>query len=208
MPSHGTDLLGARYAIDFVGVDEHRRTASVRDWRTLLASEPVRRFVAFGRPVLSPVAGTVVRVHDGEADHAGRRSQLALVPYALGQGARFRAGAGAMAGNHVVIATAGESRFVVLAHLRAGSLGVVVGQDVVAGQQVAECGNSGNSTQPHVHLQVMDGLDPYVARGVPMVFGRFQEWRGGAREPRLREAALPDEGSVVEPAAGDAGADG
>lgn len=199
VPSHGTDLLGARYAIDFVGVDDRRRTASVRDWRTLVASEPVGRFLAFGRPVLAPAAGTVVHVHDGEVDHAGRRSQLALVPYALGQRARFRTGAAAMAGNHVVIATAGKSCFVVLAHLRAGSLRVGVGQKVGAGQQVAECGNSGNSTQPHVHLQVMDRPDAYGADGVPMVFHRFREWPRSARGPRLREAALPDEGSVVEP---------
>lgn len=199
VPSHGTDLLGARYAIDFVGVDDHRRTATVRDWRTLVASEPVERFVAFGRPVLAPATGTVVHVHDGEVDHAGRRSQPALVPYALGQRARFRAGAGAMAGNHVVIATAGETRFVVLAHLRAGSLRVDAGQQVVVGQPVAECGNSGNSTQPHVHLQVMDRPDAYGADGVPMVFHRFREWPRGAQGPRLREASLPDEGSVVEP---------
>ena len=40
VPSHGTDLLGGRYAIDFVGVDHRRRTADRRDWRTFLATEP------------------------------------------------------------------------------------------------------------------------------------------------------------------------
>lgn len=33
VPSHGTDLLGQRYAIDFVGVDDRHRTAPKRDWR-------------------------------------------------------------------------------------------------------------------------------------------------------------------------------
>lgn len=43
VPSHGTDMLGQRYAIDFVGVDEKRRSASRRDWRTFLATEPTER---------------------------------------------------------------------------------------------------------------------------------------------------------------------
>ena len=90
VPSHGTDMLGERYAIDFVGVDERRRTADRRDWRTFLATEPPERFFAFGRPILAPADGVIVDAHDGEIDHAARRSQLTLVPYALGQ----RAGSG------------------------------------------------------------------------------------------------------------------
>lgn len=86
VPSHGTDLMGTRYAIDFVGVDERRRTAPVRGWRAALATEPPERFVAWGPPVLAPLDGVVVRTHDGEPDHEARRSGLALVPYALSQG--------------------------------------------------------------------------------------------------------------------------
>src|SRR5690606_18790184 len=91
VPSHGTHLMATTYAIDFIAVDG-RRTATTRDWRALLASEPPGRFVGFGQPVLAPAAGTVVRVLDGEADHAARRSQLALLPYALTQASRVRAG--------------------------------------------------------------------------------------------------------------------
>jgi hypothetical protein len=201
VPSHGTDLLGGRYAIDFVGVDDHHRTADRRDWRTFLSTEPVERFFAYGRPILAPAHGIVVQVHDGEIDHGGRRSQLTLVPYALGQRARLRQGVGAIAGNHVVIALPHTGAFVALAHLRVGSLRVAVGEEVKAGQPVAECGNSGNSTQPHVHLQVMDSLDLSVARGVPMVFRRFREWPRGAPSETCvtREYGLPREGAVVEP---------
>src|SRR3712207_4705522 len=69
VPSHGTGLLGERYAIDFVGVDARGRTADRRDWRTALATEPPDRFLAFGRPILAPADGVVVAVHDGEVDH-------------------------------------------------------------------------------------------------------------------------------------------
>lgn len=199
VPSHGSDLLGERYAIDFIGVDERRRTADRRDWRTVLATEPAERFIAYGRPILAPADGVVVAAHDGEIDHVGRRSQLALVPYALGQSARLRQGVGAIAGNYLIIGLRDSGAFVALAHLRAGSLRVGPGEDVTAGQPVAACGNSGNSTQPHVHVQVMDSPDLSVTHGVPMAFRRFREWPAGAKEFQIRKSGLPGEGSVVEP---------
>lgn len=89
--------------------------------------------------------------------------------------------------------------FVALAHLQAGSTRVSVGQEVVEGQQIANCGNSGNSTQPHVHMQVMDSADLSVARGVPMAFRRFRERPPGAKQFQVRERGMPGEGAVVEP---------
>jgi hypothetical protein len=204
VPSHGTNLFGERYAIDFVGVDDRHRTAGTRDWRTLVATEPPERFVAFGRPVLAPGDGTVVHVHHAELDHEARRSQLALVPYALGQAGRLRRGPGTIAGNHVVVHLRDSDTFVLLAHLQMGSVRVSPGQEVAAGLQIARCGNSGNSTQPHVHLQVMDSADPLVAQGVPMTFRHFREWppltrQPATRQPRVRGRGMPGEGAVVEP---------
>jgi len=201
VPSHGTDLWGERYAIDFVGVDRRHRTAARRDWRTFLASEPAERFFAYGRPILAPADGVVVKAHDGEVDHVGRRSQLTLIPYALGQPARLRQGVGAIAGNYLIIAVRDSGAFVALVHLRSGSIRVAAGEEVMAGQHVAACGNSGNSTQPHVHVQAMDSPDLPVARGVPMAFRRFREWRPGAKQFEIRESGIPGEGSVIEPLA-------
>jgi hypothetical protein len=198
VPSHGSDLFGERYAIDFIAVDERPRTAGHRDWRTLFATEPADRFFAFGRPILAPASGIVAEVHDGEPDHEGRRSQLALVPYALGQAARLRRGVGAVAGNYVTISLAQSGAFVALAHLQAGSIRVSVGQEVGEGEQIARCGNSGNSTQPHVHMQAMDSADLSIARGLPMTFRRFREWSAGAERFQVRERGMPAEGAVVE----------
>jgi hypothetical protein len=201
IPSHGTDLLGGRYAIDFVGVDDRRRTSDHSDWRTLLSTEPPGRFFSYGRPVLAPGDGVVVQVHDGEPDHAARRSQVTLAGYALGQPARLRRGVAAVAGNHVIINLKGTGLYVGLAHLRTGSLRVGTGDEVRTGERIADCGNSGNSTQPHLHLQVMDNQELTVARGVPMAFRRFREWSRGSGLPLLRDAGMPAEGAVVEPLA-------
>lgn len=198
VPSHGTDLMGERYAVDFVPVDHRHRSAQRWDWRTVLGTEPPGRFVGYGRSVMAPADGVVATVHDGEVDHDARRSPFTQFGYALSQRARMRQGVEAIAGNHVVIALP-DGSVVALVHLRTGSLAVGVGDAVVAGQPLAGCGNTGNSTQPHVHLQVMDRTDLATARGVPIVFDRYREWPPGSRHPRLVERGLPVEGAVIEP---------
>lgn len=198
VPSHGTHFLGQTFAIDFVAVDARRRTAAVRDWRTLLATEPPDRFLGFGAPILAPADGRVVAVHDGEADHAARRSPLTLTAYLLTQGSRLRRGLDAVVGNHVIVALEEDGPFVALAHLRRGSPLVRPGERVTAGQPVAACGNSGNSTQPHVHVQVMDSLDLLAARGLPMFFRDFLAWPRGAAQPSSVDQGVPGERDRVE----------
>ena len=109
-------------------------------------------------------------MHDGEADHEARRSQLALIPYMLGQQGRLRQGAGAIAGNYVLIETADGGPVVGVMHLRSGSIRVSAGQRVREGEQIGECGNSGNSSEPHVHAQLMDRASLWTAQGVPVAF--------------------------------------
>ena len=144
-------------------------------------------FPAFGREVLAPCDGVVVDAHDGEADHEVRRSQLALAGYLFSQVSRYRRGGiRAITGNTVSIRR-GDGLVVSVCHLLRGSLGVAVGDRVRAGTRIGACGNSGNSTQPHVHLQVTDSADWESCRGVPMAFRRptGQSW-------------LPDENEVFE----------
>lgn len=193
IPSHGTTLMGSSHAIDLVPVDA-AGLAVPRGWRALFATEPPDRFPGFGVPVLAPAGGRVVAALDGLPDQVARRSAFTQFGYALGQPQRIRGGVPAVAGNHVVIELAGGS-FVALAHLQRGSVGVRVGETITAGARIGACGNSGNSTEPHVHLQVMDTVNPALANGVPFVFRAFRE-RGVARA-----MALPAEGSIIEPAA-------
>jgi hypothetical protein len=114
VPSHGTARFAASYAIDFVPVDEAGRTAPIT-WRTWLRPEPPERFPGFGRPVLAPLAGTVVGVLDAAPDHDAFRG-LPSVGYALTQGRRAAAGWEALAGNHVLLGTSGGA-VVALVHL-------------------------------------------------------------------------------------------
>mgnify|MGYP001114650544 CR=1 FL=1 len=184
VPSHGTTLFGTSHAIDFVAVDARGRSGP-RSWRSVLATEAPEIFVGFGAPILAPVTGRVLAVHDAEEDHAARRSQLALVPYALTQASRARRGHVALAGNRVVLEVAAGGPVLLLAHLRQGSVRVRPGEHVASGEVVGECGSSGNSTEPHVHVQVSDSTDWERARGVPLAF-------------RLSDGVrVPEEGEIV-----------
>lgn len=169
VPSHGTNLMGTTFAIDFIPVDVRGRSAAW-NWRAVAATEPPEGFVGFGASVRAPSPGRVVLTHDGEDDHVARRSQLTLLPYMAGQARRIQRGAGAIAGNHVVIALGGEGPFVLIAHLRRGSVCVDTGEEIEAGQAIGQVGNSGNSTQPHVHVQVTDSTRWSRARGLPIAF--------------------------------------
>lgn len=198
VPSHGTHFLGEGFAIDFVAVGSGRRTATVRDWRTIVGTEPAERFVGFGQPILAPAAGVVVSVHGGEPDHAARRSPLTLVPYLLSQGSRLHEGLGSVAGNYVVLAIGPHGPFVALVHLHLGSTQLRPGDAVALGQQIARCGNSGNSTQPHVHVQVMDSPELLRARGLPLAFSHYRSWGRGRTQPRTIPQGVPRDGEMVE----------
>lgn len=178
VPSHGTTRFASAHAIDFVPVGGDEGTAPLT-WRSMLRPEPPERFPGFGRAIVSPVAGEIVAAYDGEPDHAAHRG-LPSLGYALTQGRRAAAGWHALAGNHVMIRC--EGGVVALCHLQHGSLTVTVGEQVRTGQPVARCGNSGNSTEPHVHVQAIDRLPVEVASAVPMSFG----------------GRLPHNGEIVE----------
>ncbi|MEU4272330.1 M23 family metallopeptidase [Streptomyces sp. NPDC026092] len=169
-PSHGTHQYGQTYAIDIVEEDERRpRPAFARLWPVARPSED---FPAFGAPLLAVADATVVHAEDRQRDHLSRNSLPAVAYLMLVESAvRVLAGARRVTGNHLVL-DLGDGTYAMYAHLKRGSLAVRAGDRVVAGQELARCGNSGNSTEPHVHFQLMDGPDLATARGLPFT------WRG------------------------------
>ncbi|MGZ4582493.1 MAG: M23 family metallopeptidase [Nocardioidaceae bacterium] len=138
-------------------------------------------YYAYGAPVVAPASGTVTQVVSHRPDEAIGSSDIDHP-----------------AGNFVIIGI-GAGRYVVLAHLRPGSLRVVPGQHVAAGQRVASVGNSGNTSEPHLHLQVQDRptLDfPDVGdvRTVPPVFRGVTVLRnGGTSTPAFADLRRGDD---------------
>ncbi|MGN7201951.1 M23 family metallopeptidase [Arthrobacter sp. SAFR-044] len=166
VPSHGTRLFATDLAIDFTPVDGNRHSAPITV-ASLFRPEPPDHFVGFGRTVTAPVAGLVRAAHDGEPDHPAYRG-FPSIGYATAQARRVREGWPALAGNHVIIELGGV--FIALCHLKRGSVCVQPGQVVECGEPLGRCGNSGNSTEPHVHVQAMDSADPGQASAIPISF--------------------------------------
>ena len=139
----------------------------------------VTDYYAYGAPVLASADGEVVASVDTMPDStdAMRRPGEALADYqqrlVAQQGERLAAGAGTLAGNHVVIRH-GEALYSVYGHLKPGSVGVAVGQNVVAGQAIGAVGTSGNSTEPHLHFHVCDAPDPLKCVGMPVRFENIE----------------------------------
>lgn len=159
VPSHGIHAYGQSYAVDLVFERPEGLTGMVR------ASE----FPGFGQPIHAATGGTVVRVRQGQRDHRSRTSGPAML-YLLAEGMlREVLGAGRVVGNHIVV-DLGEGRYALYAHLKRHSAMVRPGERVTAGQPIARCGNSGNSSEPHLHFQLMDHARPTFAAGLPFEF--------------------------------------
>jgi murein DD-endopeptidase MepM/ murein hydrolase activator NlpD len=94
----------------------------------------------------------------GETVYASADGKIAKVVNDLDDNPIGRSDDRNLAGNHVVI-DLGNGRFVLMAHLQKGSALVAAGDAVRAGQPIAKCGNSGNTTGPHLHVQVQDQPD-------------------------------------------------
>ena len=160
--SHSWDLLAQRYAYDFVIADPEGRRHRGRGRRP-------EDYFCYGEQILAPADGEVVEVIDGVRD--APRVGTGWVDW------RSRG----IGGNSVTIRHA-EGEYSYLAHLLPGSVRVMAGQCVQRGEEVGRCGNSGHSTEPHLHFQVQDESNFYQSAGLPVRFSGVLT--GGSEQPR------------------------
>jgi len=117
-----------RYALDFHRIEDGQSAAG--------DGSALEDYYCYGLPVLSPAYGLLVAIEDKLPDN---------VPGEVDLKNNW--------GNYVVIRT-DAGLYVLLAHLKQSSVRVKEGERVTPATQIALCGNSGRSPQPHMHLQV------------------------------------------------------
>ncbi|MBL8063699.1 MAG: M23 family metallopeptidase [Anaerolineales bacterium] len=150
---------------DSVKINQHAAVPDQR-WAYDLLVEPyfsgspnLEDYGCYGVPVFAPIDGTVISAHDGEPDEVpGVASNNTIAP----------------TGNHVMIHIEETGTYLVIAHLKNGSVTVKTGDVITEGQQIGECGNSGNTSEPHIHIH-HQRQDPTVyplnfAEGLPLYF--------------------------------------
>lgn len=169
VPSHFVHAWSQTYAIDLVFEPENEPRPPMRWWPLVRRPDA---YPGFGQPVTAPVSGEVVRARSFMRDHLSRSSPPALL-YLIVESVRELFGPIGILGNHVVIRS-DDGPHVLLAHLRRRSLLIERGDRVVQGTKIAECGNSGNSSEPHVHIQAMDRASVWVAAGLPIQFDHLE----------------------------------
>jgi murein DD-endopeptidase MepM/ murein hydrolase activator NlpD len=191
VPSHGIRAYGQTYAVDLLQPSEDAPTKVGWSLRTRAPES----YACFGAPVLAMADGTVERVTDFWRDHRSRDTWPPLIWMMTVEAfARELAGASGILGNHVIVRH-DDDTFSAYAHLRRGSTKVRAGDRVTTGQQLAEVGNSGNTSEPHLHVQLMDHPIPTAAAGLPMLWpdvltdpaDRDERWSTGDPKP----TALP-----------------
>jgi hypothetical protein len=137
-----------RFALDIVALNGFGARAKG------LMPDDLADYAIYGHEVKSPCSGVAITTHDGVDDN--RISQTNTRD---------------PAGNYVILAC-GTAR-VLLAHLQKGSISVAGGSVVNEGEPLGRVGNSGNSSEPHLHMHAYLGgtLDYATGEGVPMTFG-------------------------------------
>ncbi|MFD1884576.1 M23 family metallopeptidase [Paenibacillus wenxiniae] len=122
-----------RYAYDFV---------QLKDGMSYSGDPKLNQsYHAFGQPALAPADGTVINVVNNIADNEPVGKMNPAQP----------------SGNMVIIQHGDE--YSMLAHLEKGSVTVQKGDKVKRGQEIGKIGNSGNSSEAHLHFQVSDQPD-------------------------------------------------
>jgi len=186
VPIDGHAAIAQRFAIDWVKLRD--------DGKTFQGNEKDNKnYLAYGNEAYAVADGVVTETKDGIPENVPGIDSRA-VPITLDT----------VGGNHVILDIGGGS-FAFYAHLQPGSLRVKLGDKVRRGQVIGLVGNSGNSTEPHLHFHIENGSSPLGAEGLPYslasfeVVGRGEGWKpADAKGPaEVHKNEIPMENEVV-----------
>jgi hypothetical protein len=156
---NGHAWLAQRYAIDWV---QYRTVEGKRTtWKG--PEDKNDSYFCYDQPIYSVAAGKVVDMSDGMAENTPHSGAYA-VPLDFNNAA----------GNHVVEEIA-PHRYVLYAHMRPGTVEVKTGDKVGVGQIIGHVGNTGSSSEPHLHMHIDDRPSFLGGNGVPYEFTSGEE---------------------------------
>lgn len=157
LPVAGRLNAAERFAIDWVRFDLGRRPLAADGVEFTYVGDPTRNesYLAFDQPTVAVADATVVAVVGDEPD-APPRTIVPGIPFDR------------LIGNHVIL-DLGDGVFALYAHLKQDSVTVRVGDRVIRGQEIGRVGNSGNTTEAHLHFQLTRSALPLSSDQVAWV---------------------------------------
>ncbi len=170
------------FAFDFVQMESKmKRYFQKSKIRNIITHIPAEEYYCWEQPVYSPIDGEIIQIGTGWEDHTKTNIWKTIrLWYNATYKFRPKEIDGRLdirpnAGNYVMI-KAKEGYIVFLAHLKNGSTKVKKGDLVEMGDLIGNVGNSGNSSAPHLHINLFDQMDnPFQARVLPFVFNKYGE---------------------------------
>lgn len=167
------DIPNQQFAFDFIGVNGDGKMHTGE-------GKTNEDYFSFGREVLAPADGTVTDVIDGVRDNVPG----SMNPYSA-------------VGNAVFIEHR-EHEVSMLAHLKLGSIKVKVGDKVKAGQVIGLCGNSGNSSQPHLHYHLQNTPVIQDGTGIKCYFQKVNVIEDGKKQVKMNYSPIKGDMIVAE----------
>lgn len=151
----GQARIPARYAIDWIGLDENGSTShgDARD---------ADNWHGHGAEVLAVADAVVADARDDMPPPESVGTPQANLPLEN------------HSGNYVIL-DLGDGRHAVYEHLKHGSVRVRTGEKVKGGKVIGKLGNTGSSSSgPHLHFHIADRDALLAAEGLPYVFRDFE----------------------------------
>jgi hypothetical protein len=154
MVINGHNYFAQRYAIDWVKQDAEGKTYQGDESKN-------ESYYCYGQNVYAVASGEIVAIKDNIPENTPHSGKTAVdINYDT------------VGGNYVVIKM-DKDHYAFYAHLIPNSIKVKVGDKVKPGQVLARLGNTGNSSEPHLHFHVVDGPSFIGANGIPYGFNHF-----------------------------------
>ncbi len=168
--------IGQEFAYDLVKVDSEGNPGTGDETKP-------ESYYAYGQEVSAAADGVIYEVRDGiddtplaqfaDADSSVVMKRLNEYQTKLKQ----QYGVRGTEGNYIII-NHGNNEYSVMVHLKKNSIRVKRGDSVKQGQVIAQVGQSGLSTEPHLHFEVVSDPDPLKQRGLPVSFYELEGAEG------------------------------
>jgi len=150
--SHSWGIVTQRYAYDFLIINNEGRSFDKNE-------KNVENYFCYSKDIITPADGIVIKISNKNNDSRvnGKKAYCDVWD---------------IRGNFIVIKH-NDTEYSAIAHIMKDSFTVKIGDQVKQGEIIGKCGNSGNTSEPHIHFQLQNGKSFFFSAGLPIMFSNI-----------------------------------